>query len=100
MSFFFSPSFSHTAQIITALARQASSTAAKRGVSQLEWVNRSWVTEAATQHEKVLLEYPMLNSLAAQLLLKAAPLNKLLSADADSLSAACPLLNPTVIEVR
>ncbi|XP_062509295.1 protein shortage in chiasmata 1 ortholog-like isoform X2 [Corticium candelabrum] len=63
-----------------------------------QWIQRSWLTEQMSLHEKFLISIPSINSLSAQVMLTAAPLRDLLSMSREELFSTCRWLPVRVLE--
>jgi hypothetical protein len=63
-----------------------------------EWLQRSWLTEQMSLHEKCLLSVPCINAFSAQVMLTVAPLRDLLSMSREDLFSSCRWLPKKVLE--
>ena len=62
----------------------------KEGPEREQWLDRTWLMELPSRHERFLLHFPSLHSYSAQRLLQMFPLRTLLAGLDEDLSS-CPV---------
>ncbi|CAH1775973.1 unnamed protein product [Owenia fusiformis] len=70
-----------------------------RAWNRTEWLDRQWLSEEVTQHERLLLCFPCLNAFSAQILLSVSPLKSLVAMTIPALQDKCPWIPVRMLQM-